>query len=87
MKKLPKYVLAFRRWRAASTAQRMVIIAEQAQVGTGIEGPDLTKATKPDDVINAIMPNGKPLADCTRTDFLEFAEWRGALAAAFAELK
>lgn len=75
----PEYVKEFRRWRGASQAKRMVIIAQLTKRGRNfVSGPDLSQGPN----LKMIMPNGKPLDLCTKQDLLDFEQWERALAGA-----
>jgi hypothetical protein len=75
----PEYVKEFHRWRSASQAERIVIIARLTKRGRNfVSGPDLSKGPN----LKMIMPNGKPLGQCTKQDLLDFEQWERALAGA-----
>jgi hypothetical protein len=70
----PVYVREFNRWREADPVQRKLIAMEQAAVlrfEVYLQGAEVS--------FEHIMPNGKPLGECTKEDMLEIALWFHAM--------
>ncbi|HEY2527808.1 MAG TPA: hypothetical protein VGJ20_07640 [Xanthobacteraceae bacterium] len=71
----PMYVREFNRWREADPIQRKLIAMEQA----GVLRFEQVYLQAAEVSFEHIMPNGKPLGECTKKDMVEIALWFHAM--------
>ena len=69
------YVREFNRWREADPVQRKLIAMEQA----GVLRFEQVYLQAAEVCFEHIMPNGKPLGECTKEDMVEIALWFHAM--------
>jgi hypothetical protein len=78
----PIYAREFKRWREANPVQRKLIAMEQAvalQFEVYMQNAEVS--------FEHIMPNGKPLGECTKKDMQEILLWFHAVIEAEVAMK
>ena len=75
---IPTYVTEYLEWHAASGHQQMKIALRQAAASVNT-GPDFEDASRNKRLLGAVMPNGKRLRDCLRSELEEISAWYFAI--------